>query len=195
MKKSISAVGAISIVIAVVLAWYWASPFFAVAGLRNAAVRGDTRELNEVIDFPRLREEIKTQFSSILIGTMSENLRGNPFAAFGIALATKLTDVMVDAMVTPAGIAALVDPRKDRTSDEVSGFSLMFSRDFDVRRQGLSSFEFYLANEREKNPTLRFDRDGLQWRLVSLQLPKEFLTEKLGDRVGSTRQTEKYVPK
>lgn len=156
MRKSTAVAGAASIIIAVVLAWYWTSPFFAVASLRNAALRGDAKELNELVDFARLREEIKTQFSGILIGTMAENLRENPFAALGIALAAKLTDVMVDAMVTPAGIAALVEPRKGRTPDEVSGFSLMFSRDFAVHRGGSKQFRVLFSQRTRKEPRAPF---------------------------------------
>lgn len=195
MKRSTRVAGATSVIVAVVFAWYWAGPFFAVASLRNAAVQGDTAELNERVDFSRLRGEIKTQFSAILIGTIADNLRDNPFAALGIALAAKLTDVMVDTMVTPAGIAALLDSRKNSSTGEVSGFSLMFSRDFVIQREGISSFEFYSANEREKKPTLRFMREDLNWRLVSLHIPKELLTEKIGDRIGRSTQEDKYVPK
>lgn len=197
MRKSAAVAGTASIIVAVLVVpgWYWASPFFAVASLRDAALRGDTKELNERVDFPRLREEIKTQFSSFLIGRTAENLRGNPFAALGVALAAKLTDVMIDAMVTPAGIAALLEPAKDRTPDQVSGLGLMLSSDFVVHREGLSTFEFYSAKEREKTGTLRFGRNGLNWRLVSLQMPKEFLSAKMGDAIGGSRPAAPYVPK
>src|SRR5436309_7105364 len=189
MRKSTAVAGATLIAIARgALGWYRISPFFAVAGLRNAAIRGDTKELNERIDFARLRDEIKAQFSKALIGRMTEDLRGNPFAALGVVLATKLTDVMVDAMITPAGIAALVEPAgKDRTHNEVSGLALMRSADFAVHREGLGSFDFYSPNEREKKPMLRFGREGLNWRLVGLQMPKEFLSARVGDAAGRSQ--------
>ncbi|MBF6570853.1 MAG: DUF2939 domain-containing protein [Candidatus Binataceae bacterium] len=45
---------AVLLVIAAAAAWYWASPFFAVAGLRNAALHKDATELEKRVDFPRL---------------------------------------------------------------------------------------------------------------------------------------------
>jgi len=200
MTKPIAVAGVVSVgIIAALLGWYWASPFFAVAGLRNAAISGDTQELGQRADFAALREGVKAQFSSVMIGSMTENLRGNPFAALGVAIAAKLTDVMVDALITPAGIAGLVESqRKEKGAgkpEEASGFALMFSNDFVVQRQGVSTFDLQSADDREKNPTLRFNRDGLGWRLVGLQLPKEFMSEKIGNRVGANRQPERYVPK
>lgn len=53
----------ISFVIALVavtgLGWYFLSPFFALAGLKNAAITGDTAELEWRVDFPHLRDDFK----------------------------------------------------------------------------------------------------------------------------------------
>lgn len=196
MRKSTAVAGAALIAVVVgAPGWYWASPYFAIAGLRNAAIRGDTKELNERVDFARLREEIKAQFSKVLVGRMTENLRGNPFAALGVALATKMTDLMVDTMITPAGIAALVEPSgKDRTPNEVSGLALLLSADLKVHHAGLDSFDFYSPNEQEKKPTLRFGREGLSWRLVSIQIPEELLSAKMGNAVTGAQPKPPYVP-
>ena len=195
MRKSIAVAAAGLVIVAVVLGWYWASPFFSVASLRNAALRGTAAELNTRVDFSRLREELKTQISILMIARMAEDLRANPFAAIGVALAAKLTDVMIDTMVTPAGIASLMEPAKDRAPDELSGLHLMFSSDFVVQRDGISAFDFYAANEREKKPALRFSRDGLNWRLVGIHMPNEFLATTMGDAVGRSRPTAPYIPK
>ena len=195
MRKLIAIAAAALVVVALVFGWYWGSPFFSVASLRNAAVRGDTKELNERVDFARLREELKTQISTLLITRMTEDLRGNPFAALGVALGAKLTDILIDTMVTPAGLASLLGPTKDRTPDEVSGLRLMLSPDFVVHRDGLSTFGMYAAKERDKLPALRFSRDGLSWRLVGIHMPDEVLATKLGDAVGESRSTAPFVPK
>jgi hypothetical protein len=197
MRKSTAVASAASIIIAVlvVLGWYWASPFYAVASLRDAALRRDTKDLAERVDFPHLREGIKAQFTSFLIERTARDLRENPFAAVGVALAAKLTDVMVDAMVTPVGIAALLEPDNDRAPDEVSGMRLMLSSEIVVRRDGFGAFDFYAANQREKKPALRFSRDGLNWRLVGIHIPNEFLVTKIGDAVGGSQPTAPYVPR
>ena len=195
MRKRIAVISAGAIVVAVLAGWYWAGPFFAVANLRNAALRGDTKELNERVDFSRVREEVKTQFSSLLISKMTDDLRGNPFAAMGFAIAAKLTDVMVEAMISPAGIAALVRTGSERTPAEVSGIDVMLSKEVAVHRDGLNAFDFFLVGDRDKRPTLRFGREGLNWRLTSIQMPKEFLATKVADRMGANQPTVPYVAK
>jgi hypothetical protein len=167
----------ILITIAAVLivgAWFWASPYFAIAGLRNALIQNDTSELEERVDFPRLRENVKMQMSTFMMAGMKEQLKDNPFAALGLALATKLTDVMVDSMVTPAGMLTLMDLKTDGAS-ETSGFALMTSSEFAIRRDGLDGFELQTAKDGDQMPTFRFKRDGIGWRLVGLQMPKELL--------------------
>ena len=195
MRKRTAIASAAAILVAVIAAWYWASPFFAVASLRNAAIRADTNALNERVDFSRVRDELKTQLSSLLISKMTDNLRGNPFAAIGVAIAAKLTDVMVDAMVSPAGIAALVKAGSEKTPAEVSGFRLMMSTEVAVHRYGLDAFDFYSVNNKEKLPTLRFAREGLSWRLTSVQMPKEFLASEIASRVGANQPTVPYAAK
>ena len=83
MRKSIAAAAAGLVIVALMFGWYWATPFYSVASLRNAALRGDARELNKYVDFSLLREDLKTQLSSLLLPRMAEGLRANPFAAMG----------------------------------------------------------------------------------------------------------------
>jgi Protein of unknown function (DUF2939) len=194
MRKSSLAFVVVFLVAAAVVAWFWASPYFAIAGLRNAAVRGDASELESRVDFPRFRESIKTQFSAFMMAGITERLRGNPFAALGVALAAKLTDVMIESMVTPTGMLSLMDLTKNSTP-EISGLTLMVSPNFAIRRDGLSAFEFYSAKDTEQKPTLRFNRYGLEWRLVGIWMPKEFLEARTGGAIGREQATAPYVPK
>lgn len=191
MKKA-TIVSAIALVIAIV-AWLWMSPYFAVANLRNAAIKSDTAALNEHVDFPLLRADIKEQFSAMFAERMSESLKGNPFAALGMAFATKLTEVMVDTMVTPSGLAALIDLHKDKSTQEVSGFALIFAEDLSIERQGLDRFELRTAKESDK-PTLNFSRDGLGWKLVGMKIPKDFMADKMQQSNQPGRAPTPYAP-
>jgi len=51
--------------------WYW-SPFLAMHQLRTAAREGDTDSFNDRVNYPRLRESLKGQFSAM----MAEKLDG-----------------------------------------------------------------------------------------------------------------------
>lgn len=190
--KKIVVVPVVSLLIAIA-SWYWMSPYFAVAGLRNAAIKSDTAALNERVDFPLFRADIKEQFSTLLAGQMSENLKGNPFAAFGMALAAKLTEVLVDAMITPSGLAALIDLHKDKSQEEISGFALLFAEDFSIERRGFDQFDLRTNKESDK-PTLNFSRDGVGWKLVGMKIPKEFIADKMKNNNAPGRAPAPYVP-
>ncbi len=192
-RKRKSTAIAVLLVIAAAVAWFWASPFFAVAGLRNAALHKDAIELEKRVDFPRLRDSIKTQLSAYLVSKTTTELRDNPFAALAVALAAKLTDAMVETMITPAGLAALVEIRQ-HGAQEVSGWSLMFSSEFAVHRDGLDAFAVSGTDTGKSLPTLRFARYGLHWRLVGMEMPKEFLAAKAGGAFGRAQPAAPYVP-
>ena len=156
-------------------AWYWASPYFAIADLRNALIRGDTTAVEERVDFPHLRENIKAQVSTFIMTGMQEQLSNNPFAALGIALAAKFSEVMVESMVTPSGILSLMDLNKGGAK-EVSPLALMTSAEVVIRRDGFDAFEVRVAGDQpEHKPAFRFKREGIRWRLVGVQMPKEAL--------------------
>jgi len=94
-------------------AWIAASPYLFPGQLRAAAQKGDRVKLEAMIDFPRVREGLKSDLKSLLTAEMdksiaAENLDDNPFAAGFAQLAKGLvgamTDSMVDQAVTPAGL-------------------------------------------------------------------------------------------
>jgi len=193
MRRSIT-VAAILIAAMVVGTWYWASPYFAIAGLRNAVVRSDASELESRVDFPRFRDSIRMQLLAFIMAGMKEQLSDNPFATLGLALAVKLTDVMVDSMVTPTGMLTLMDLKTNGES-EVSGLALMASSEISIRRKGVESFDFYSAKDKKQTPILHFTRHGLQWKLVGLQMPKEFLESKTRDTGVRRQAAAPHVPK
>ena len=87
----------------------WASPYYALHQMKTALDARDAAALAEHVDFPALRDNIKSQ----LAATMSRSLGAlagsdNPFAAMGAAVTNAMLGKMVDAMVSPAGVQALV---------------------------------------------------------------------------------------
>jgi len=178
LRKPTAALVLAALVVAGACGWFWASPYFAVAGVHNAAVRGDTAAMNARVDFAKVREDFKAQYSRVI----AEEMAGSLLRALGAAIAARVIDVAIDVMVTPAGIATLVELQQDGPRKEVSGFHLMFAKRYTVRREGLTSFEFHSIADQGKKPTLRFERQGLRWRLVALQVPKEYLLDRIRRR-------------
>lgn len=85
--------------------WYW-SPYLAVRQLQTAAKEKDADAFNERVDYPKLRESLKGQFSAMLAEQLGASPNsGNEMAKAGAAIGTMLgltmVNTMVDAMVRP----------------------------------------------------------------------------------------------
>lgn len=157
-------------------AWYAASPYYSLSGLRDAAAAGDADGLEDHVDFGSLRASIKGEFKSKLKEEAAKE-DANPFlATAGLLMADPLVDGMLDSMMTPSGIAQMIRISKDK-SDSVGKVVVKVDQkktddkfnDWEVERIGLS--EFRLSNPKDsKTPILIFQRDGLVWKLSNIDM-------------------------
>ena len=105
---------AVAIVAAVValafVAWQAAAPLLTFNALADAARSGQPDRLERLVDFPAVRENLKMQLTDRLAGAIGrdDGLGRSPFGALGALLAPTLVNQIVEAAVTPAGIAAIV---------------------------------------------------------------------------------------
>jgi hypothetical protein len=105
---------AILVVIGVVVAGaYYGSPHWTMHQLQAAARAGEGDRLARYVDFPAVRESIKTQLQTMMIKKMqNDDMKANPFAAMGMMLAGGMVNMLVDGMVTPEGVATMVNSGK-----------------------------------------------------------------------------------
>jgi hypothetical protein len=91
----------------------FASPFWAMRQLRAAAAAGDSAALEHYVDFPALRESVKAELQTNVIAPMvaDSKLKDSPIAGVGAMMATAMLGPVVDSMVSPAGIAKMVQGR------------------------------------------------------------------------------------
>lgn len=81
--------------------WYW-SPFIAIKSMQSAAQASDADAFNNHVDYPRLRDSLKGQFSAIMAEKMGKSGDSkNPFEEIGSMLGLAMVDKVVDAMVRP----------------------------------------------------------------------------------------------
>ncbi len=169
----------IAILVALALvfgAWYAASPYYSLSGLRDAAVAGDADGLEDHVDFSSLRESIKGEFKTKLKEEAAKE-DANPFlATAGLLMADRVVDGMLDSMMTPSGIAQMIKISKDKSenvgnvvaSEDKNTANDKFD-DWEVERIGLS--EFRLTNPKDdQTPVLIFQRDGLGWKLSDIDM-------------------------
>lgn len=148
--------------------WYFASPYFALKGLKDAVAARDMAEIEERVDFPALRVSAAEQLAKAVQarideGALLDALRGAASeilqrASNGETLAAK--DV-VDALLTE-NLAQGLLPAEQR------GHPI----DFDIEREGLDHFRAVgVLEDGTPGPALLFTRDGLGWKLTGFELP------------------------
>lgn len=176
MRRRSPLVPLFSLALCVFAAWMYFSPYLAYRKLTRAAERGDVETLNEVVDFPALRTSFKDNLRTAVAREISAD-GDNPFAAMGGALAGMLTSRVVDAAVTPAGIAALTrgnDPSDgDRRGDDAERESTSVERE--KRYEGFNRFAVrYMDRESGGEQfALIMRRDGLGWKLTGIRFGRD----------------------
>ena len=188
-SKTIKAAIVIAVV-AVVGYWYW-SPFLAVRQLQKAAQTQDADAFNERVDYPKLRESLKNQFTALMAAKMGNAIdAGTPLSALGTTLGLAMVNQFVDATVRPevvmrmmrsgelspadkpqADAAAPSAPSSDKAPD--SG-----KPKWTYERKGLDKLIAYAVDPKAPDEAsgrvvgLVFERSGFAtWKLTEFRLP------------------------
>ena len=95
-------------ILGVILYLVW--PYCTLIGLVHAIQSGDAQAINQMVDWGRVRTSVKAQLQADLENTTkSAGERENPaFAAFGNAFALTSVNSLIDKMLTPEGLTALM---------------------------------------------------------------------------------------
>ena len=80
-----------------------------MAGGVQAIRAGDQYRTELYVDFPRLRTSFREQLNAQLAENAATEMKDNPFGGLAAMLGSALVDRTVDAFVTPAGLARLMN--------------------------------------------------------------------------------------
>lgn len=174
----------VGVLLALLVAGYFASPILALNSLTAAAKAGDRDKLEQGVDFPAVRQSLKAQLNEAMTRTIEDDpkLRDNPFAAFGQILLHGVVDKAVDAYATPDSIANMVaanrapskitlsqdepvQPPKPRAKSET---------EIHYAYQDLDHFRATYRGKNDDGGTLGLvlKRHGIfGWKLVRIELP------------------------
>lgn len=110
MKRSKLLTGALVAVVVGTTAVWAAAPVLAGQALIRAAKAGDVGKLEQLVDFPALRDSLKDELNAELTHRLREDPRvaESGLGGLGMMLAPMLLSGAVDAVVTPQGVAAMV---------------------------------------------------------------------------------------
>jgi hypothetical protein len=158
--------------------WYY-SPYLAIKSLHKAAQARDADAFNDYVDYPKLRESFKGQFSAMVAEKMGTTDSTNGFAAMGAALGLAMANQMIEAMVRPETMMRVmqdgkVAPRQGTSSSDSPQQEPVWL----YERKGLNMLIAYpgkdgpVSASGEKQSGLVFQRSGFaDWKLTEVRLP------------------------
>ena len=109
MNKKLAVGLAVAAIAVFAIAWA-AAPVFAAQALIRAAKAGDADRIEQLVDFPALRESLKEELTTELAAHMRRDPRmaDSTLGGLGMMLAPMLLSGAIDATVTPEVVAQMV---------------------------------------------------------------------------------------
>ena len=175
MKKWIVAA---VVVIALLLAYAAAGPYLAIRGIHAAVESRDLDKLERYIDYPALRANLRVTVAKRILAAATSPSGRVVGDDLGRGLIGTISDHAVDAMVSPAGIALLLEGRAlaHRVSGQGPGPGNADNA-ADPLMQAKTRFESpsrftATVNSAEGRPVVFvFERHWLSWKLRNIRLP------------------------
>jgi Protein of unknown function (DUF2939) len=169
--------------------WVVSAPFLSAQALQTALVKGDGEAATQKIDFPKVRESLKTQMGQYI--TQQAQKSTDPSAAMSATMAQAMMGPMVDGFVTPDMLKmalkgqtpAIPGMTPTSSSSEAKGnpFESLAKGTPDDQpnvSMGYANPNRFLVKVTDKKDmaktiTLVFGRDGLDWKLSEVKLPMD----------------------
>ncbi len=166
-------------VLVALLAYVAAGPYLTLNAIREAVKTEDAGALAREVDFPALRSSLKVQLADHLVREAGPGVQASALGAFGLTVATGLVGGLVDAMVTPVGLGALMEGRKvwnrganiPPPSRRDTGAQPEPLPDPEHRFESVSRFTATVHDDSGRDVVFVLTRDGLDWRLSDIRLP------------------------
>jgi hypothetical protein len=156
--------------VALIVAWSWGSPYWTLSQLKRAADARDLATLSAHVDYPLVRKNLHQQLDARLAAPAGGD---DPLAGLGRAIARRLSDPVIDALVTPEGLQAAFASAPAAKSSSEAQPALVRAGEMRLHRESIGRFR--LQRSDGTGPQLVFALEGLSWRLVAVRLPKDVL--------------------
>ena len=161
---------AVALILALGVTWYFASPWYTLKQMREAAQSNDADALSAHVDFPALREDMKSEIMAQLMVEAQNDESG--MGALGTAMASAMVGPMIDGFVSPAGLRAAFIAnrnRKEAQPKNKAAGAFDVSEDVEIERRGFD--EFAVGSKSRPDGKMIFKRHGLGWKLSGVDLP------------------------
>ncbi len=155
--------------------WFYWTPYQAYSAMAKAAENRDTTTLANYVNFASLEESVKANLNAKFSAQVARQGDGDPAAALGAAFAAALINPMVEAMITPDSLTAMIRNGVPPSGDAAGGAAAAESRTETTR--GYEGFNRFVVKVRQlgssREPVVFvFHREGLvSWKLSAMRLP------------------------
>jgi hypothetical protein len=177
-------------IVLLIFTFVYTSPYLAIYQIRQALKNEDSAALAAYVDFPSVRQGIKDQLNTELVKKFPEHAQASQggFAAFGALLASSMIDKMVDVMVSPQGVAMLLQGKKLKESlpfqaqpeqseqQTQAGEQAKEKLSYRGKYQAFNRFTVEIHHPQKQPPiNVILQRQGLSWKVTQIVLPIEQL--------------------
>lgn len=159
----------------------YASPYWTLYQMRSAMEVRDSEKFSHYVDFPALRENLKGQFlASMKDKLQSPEMKDNPFAGLGQMIGIAVVNTMLDTVVSPAGVMALMAGEKPSAKSSPSTTTTPAERTqgakeklkYDVSYRNWELVQATASKENGDKIVVDLRRDGLwSWKWAGVKLP------------------------
>jgi hypothetical protein len=169
---------AAAVAAAALAATAYASPYYALHQIKAALAERNAEALAEHVDFPALRASVKTQLEASMARSIAATAGSdNPLAALGQSIASAMLGKMVDTMVSPAGVVALVNksavsPQADaNTNADAPADGARKKAEYSAGYAGVNTFVVRAKDGNAQEGALVLLRHGVWgWKLSSIEI-------------------------
>lgn len=178
MKKNTWIAG---ITLAIFAGYVAAGPFLTIYQIKAGITEQDAEKLADNIDFPALRQNMKDQMNIAMVKNAATEQKDNPYAILAAGFASKFVDGMVDALITPSGLASIMSGKKqsqqnqdngnNKTTDTASPKKDDLFKNARYSYDSLSKFSIWIPDNEGGEIRFVLKRNGISWKLVNLTVP------------------------
>ena len=193
MKKYIVA----STILGIFILLYLVFPYYSVYKLFLSLKEGDRYKLESCINFDSVRSSLKEQINAKMMEELvnDKELQDNPFAGLAVMLVPKLVDYMLDAYLTPSGIATLI--RKGKLENKIDELQESAPSTTEVNEDidfwhvlSLAEYAFFTNPStfliEIEDVKFKFKLQEWAWKLSGIYLPSEAIVDRSNAKMFSS---------
>lgn len=190
MKKFLPWLVGLFVIFAIYL---YASPYLVLNSIKNAAQQGDADKLSGYIDFPSVKQSMKDQVKAAMVEELAASDEQDGFEALGTMLAAAMIDPLIDGLVTPDGVALMLQGQKldfDLNNDKPEDKLEVKNEDIDYKAGYLSfnRFKVQIIDADDPNESLDviMHRDWLSWKVTRINFSLDSKDKKSNNKVAES---------